>query len=488
MNLRGKSFIKKVNFNKLKYLIISFLAIFPLFLVFIKNEETFELFNNITVILICFLIVFSFFFIKNQFSNEIKNMLYSLFVILIIIVISILFYLISSPFIKNVEIIFYSMVLTGYFPLFFLILTRIYKDRQFFTFYSLLMGITFFSLLLFSVFSLKQTIQSFLQHEYDVFYFNYLIVKISLDATILSLFLSLFVIYYQQKKFKIFLTGMISATFLYLSDLFSILEYYSIVKTTKFSNIFFIYIFINIIIFSLISPRAELKTLIEIEREKEELSVLYKEMEELVHFLVILNKFFRHDLNNDLVVLGSSLELYRETGDKQFLDLLDNRIKEVESRINKQISTKDILSNIEIQKIPLSFISNISYLFNNVSVKLPKKKIFVRGNKLLNLIIYNIISNAFIHGEKTTKVEIECFVENSFAHIKIKDNGKGMTDEEKESVLQSELPRTNSGGVGLSLARRTIESLGGKLYFSDNKPSGLLVSLLIPLWAEKKEK
>ncbi|UJG44200.1 MAG: HAMP domain-containing histidine kinase [Candidatus Heimdallarchaeum endolithica] len=415
-------------------------------------------------------------------------MLYTLIVIIVIIAITILFYIIISPFIENADIIFFSMILSGYFPLFFLILTRIYKDREFLTFYSLLPGLILFSFLIFSVFSLKQTILSFLLSEYDVFYFNYLFVKISLDVAILSLTVSLFSIYYQQKKFNIFTMGMISVIFLYLSDLFSILEYFNIVKTSKFSSIFFIYIFITIIIFSFIYPKPQVKTLTEIEREKEELSVLYKETEELVHFLVILNKFFRHDLNNDLVVLSSSLELYRETGDKQFLDLLDSRIKEVESRINKQISTKDILSNIEIQKIPISFITNISYLFNNVSVKLPKKKIFVRGNKLLNLIIYNIISNAFIHGEKTTKVEIECFVENSFAHIKIKDNGKGMTDEEKESVLQSELPRTNSGGVGLSLARRTIESLGGKLYFSDNKPSGLLVSLLIPLWEEKKEK
>ncbi|UJG41400.1 MAG: hypothetical protein K9W45_02800 [Candidatus Heimdallarchaeum aukensis] len=415
-------------------------------------------------------------------------MYYTLLAILIIVAISILFYIIASPFIENVEIIFFSIMLSGYFPLFLLILMRIYKDRNFFTHYSLLMGVILFVLLVFSVFGLNQMILFFLQSEYNVFYFNYLIVKITLDVTVLSLMILLFIVYYQQKKFKIFATGMISATFLYLSDLFSILEYFSIVKTSKFSSIFFIYIFITIIIFSVISPRTEAKTLTEIEREKEELSVLYKEMEELVHFLVILNKFFRHDLNNDLVVLSSSLELYRETGDKQFLDLLDNRIKEVESRINKQISTKDILSNLEIQKIPLSFASNISYLFQNVSVKLPKKNVFVRGNKLLNLILYNIISNAFIHGEKTTNVKIECFIKDSYAEIQIKDNGKGMTDEEKEKILQADLPTTNSGGVGLSLAKRTIESLGGKLNLSDNKPTGLIVSLLIPLWDDKNGK
>ena len=65
--------------------------------------------------------------------------------------------------------------------------------------------------------------------------------------------------------------------------------------------------------------------------------------------------------------------------------------------------------------------------------------------------------------------------------MKVADNGIGMTEYQKNHVLShvlaidytEEVPK----GVGLSLAKTTVEGLGGIFKIEDNEPQGTIVVL-----------
>ena len=73
--------------------------------------------------------------------------------------------------------------------------------------------------------------------------------------------------------------------------------------------------------------------------------------------------------------------------------------------------------------------------------------------------------------------------------IKIKDNGVGMTDQQKSTIknrvatLDENLEIPDS--VGLTLAKTTINGLGGELIIEDNKPRGTIITLELPIFEEK---
>ena len=71
------------------------------------------------------------------------------------------------------------------------------------------------------------------------------------------------------------------------------------------------------------------------------------------------------------------------------------------------------------------------------------------------------------------------------ARVSIADNGIGMTPEEREKVFNKFYQSTASSegsGVGLSICKRIVEQLGGRIRFeSEGKNSGATASVTLPL-------
>lgn len=86
--------------------------------------------------------------------------------------------------------------------------------------------------------------------------------------------------------------------------------------------------------------------------------------------------------------------------------------------------------------------------------------------QLLKRAFNNLIVNAFVHGNKDTKVEIH-ISRNENIGILLIDNGKGMTEEESANLFQRYYRGTNTGqkpdgtGLGLAIAKQIIELHGG---------------------------
>jgi signal transduction histidine kinase len=109
--------------------------------------------------------------------------------------------------------------------------------------------------------------------------------------------------------------------------------------------------------------------------------------------------------------------------------------------------------------------------------KLPTIK---ANRELVKSLFYNLIDNAVKFNENTPLVKIDCINKKNKFEISISDNGIGIADENKEKVFELfRKEHKNSPydgwGVGLSISRKIINSLGGDIRIEDNVNGGTKV-------------
>lgn len=103
----------------------------------------------------------------------------------------------------------------------------------------------------------------------------------------------------------------------------------------------------------------------------------------------------------------------------------------------------------------------------------------------LNQVFMNIISNSADAIEhKDGKIELQTKLIDKYVLIKIKDNGKGMTNEVKKKIFDPFFTTKDVGsgtGLGLSISYGIIEKHNGKIEVESNEGSGTIFTISLPL-------
>ncbi len=102
----------------------------------------------------------------------------------------------------------------------------------------------------------------------------------------------------------------------------------------------------------------------------------------------------------------------------------------------------------------------------------------------MTLVVRNLVKNAVeaVAHNPRGHVKVEVHKGNDAVVLTVSDNGMLETDEQLKKLsvpMQSE--KSEGLGLGLSIARRIIESYDGSLTFTRNKPSGLGVTVRFPI-------
>jgi signal transduction histidine kinase len=217
-------------------------------------------------------------------------------------------------------------------------------------------------------------------------------------------------------------------------------------------------------------------TISEIERERLHYQSLSEEISNLASDLVTVTSLLRHDLYNDFVVIQNSLDLYKETKKNDFLEKLTQRINLVIYRFEGIKTETDILDTLKTQAIDLKIINEVANTFENVKVVSPVMGIKVKASNLLYSIFINLIQNAFQHAGENVKVEVEAVEKEEDVFIRIKDNGVGITNEQKKKIFLKGYRRSDipGKGMGLYLVKIVIDRYGGSIYVEDNEPKGTI--------------
>lgn len=189
--------------------------------------------------------------------------------------------------------------------------------------------------------------------------------------------------------------------------------------------------------------------------------------------LKLLNKLMRHDIANNLTVTLMSLEMI-ETDKSHLKDKaiksiyksveLIEKMRELENAISSGGQTKNYNLKAIIEKVIKDY-KDIKFIING--------NCNVLADNALTAVIDNIVRNAIVHG-KTERIDFDISENENNCTLKISDFGAGVSDEIKNKIFEEGFSHGEklSSGLGLFIAKKTIERYGGEIYYEKNKPNG----------------
>jgi CheY-like chemotaxis protein len=102
-------------------------------------------------------------------------------------------------------------------------------------------------------------------------------------------------------------------------------------------------------------------------------------------------------------------------------------------------------------------------------------------------VMLNLVSNAIKYNRPGGWVRLEVLRDAHFAHITVRDNGLGMSEQQKAHLFQpfNRLGREHSDvqgtGIGLVLVRQLVDLMGGELTLDSHADQGTVVGITLPI-------
>ncbi len=201
-----------------------------------------------------------------------------------------------------------------------------------------------------------------------------------------------------------------------------------------------------------------------------------------------------HELKTPIAVTKLNLETlqkHRLSEEKQ-QRLIANTLQEA-NRLNDLCNNILLASQLEaggyqVSNENINLTALIRECTNEFITRFPQKIIesniqagiyFTGDRVLLQIAINNLLDNAIKYSTKESKVWVELKDQNNKIILSVKDNGKGIADEEKQKVFNkfyrvgNQHTREAKGtGLGLFLTRKIVHQHNGSISVTDNQPQG----------------
>lgn len=219
-----------------------------------------------------------------------------------------------------------------------------------------------------------------------------------------------------------------------------------------------------------------------------------------------LVQILAHDLRSPLSQIISPADLLQAYSDSMNEEdkVLLKQIEDGAKRINKMITkilnvdSPDNRSHL-ILKEPIDVLKLFEDLESNFSTLASEKNIALgfkpcqkpttleSDRLLLHLILENLISNAIKFSPKNSSVLVDTKCFQKEIHFGVHDNGPGFSEKDKELLFQSfqklsakPTAGEESTGLGLSIVKKYVSELGGKVWLESNEDNGSSFYVSIP--------
>ena len=118
--------------------------------------------------------------------------------------------------------------------------------------------------------------------------------------------------------------------------------------------------------------------------------------------------------------------------------------------------------------------------------------LFVLGTEeMIESIAENLIDNAVSFAPPGSEILVHLTCDDRFAHLTVSDQGPGVPSGQLEHIFDryyvkrgaeaSNEPAESHFGIGLSIARRNVEAMGGTIEAENRTPHGLVVRIRLPV-------
>ncbi len=242
------------------------------------------------------------------------------------------------------------------------------------------------------------------------------------------------------------------------------------------------------------------------ERKKLELDLILAKdkAEEMDRLKTTFLSNMSHELNTPMSgIMGFSELLLQELENKNQRDMA-LYIHKSSKRLNETLTSLLDISKIQSKNLEIKFrsieiigaLKECREIYNETAIAKGliinfsslKEKIFIKGDlNILHKILCNLLDNA-VKYTKLGEINLSAVIENNFAIINIVDTGIGISEEHLEMIFEpfrqvSEgLTRKYEGsGLGLSITKKYVDVLGGKISIKSKLEVGTTITIKFPL-------
>ncbi len=228
-----------------------------------------------------------------------------------------------------------------------------------------------------------------------------------------------------------------------------------------------------------------------LERERE----LLREREEKERFkeMSLLAGALSHEIKNPLNSLYLTLQVLEQ-------ELEDDRLKEYVRtmkgevrRLNSSVESHMGFLRMRPLKSPVNLMEVAKEALEALAQELKDKgiKAHLLGDpveaetdaNLLKTVIINLLKNSAEAG--ATSIEVETGGSDSMVYIEVRDNGPGIEEGQLPQVFKPYFSTKQKGtGIGLTLSKRIVETLGGSISLENIPGGGLRVLITLPKGGE----
>ncbi len=203
-----------------------------------------------------------------------------------------------------------------------------------------------------------------------------------------------------------------------------------------------------------------------------------EEREEFLHSLL------RHDVRNKAQIVQGYLELLRDTDlSEEQSELIEKASKASEVGVDiiekvrtlRKVSEERRISEVGIRVILKNVISGKESQASerDIEIDFEMEGCKVLGGPLLEELFSNLVENSIKHAD-CEKIRISGRKTSEECIITVEDDGKGISDEDKNKIFEKGFKsgKTGGSGLGLFLVKEIAESYGGSVEVNDSELGG----------------
>lgn len=209
--------------------------------------------------------------------------------------------------------------------------------------------------------------------------------------------------------------------------------------------------------------------------------------------LTVLTRVLRHNLRNQLDVIGGNGELLAVEVDQDRLESLTEQILDAAEELGRLSDKATTVQNrlaydqptepIDLVALISEWTAVLRERFPNLSLSVDvPDAAWVVANDTLAIAIEQAVENAVVHHDgEDPHVDLTVSRDDDHTIVRVADDGPGLPEPEL-TVIESgtETALEHGSGLGLWIVTWAVGALGGTLTIEANEPQGTVISIKIP--------
>jgi PAS domain S-box-containing protein len=209
-----------------------------------------------------------------------------------------------------------------------------------------------------------------------------------------------------------------------------------------------------------------------------------KALQQVLEKLNMLSSITRHDILNQLMVLGGYLLISKESvTDPEILGFIKKEEEAVTS-IRRQIEFTRYYEDIGVnapqwQEIATTIRSSAAQLpLEGITLEITFSGVEIFADPLISKVFYNLVENSIRHGDHVTQIGVRFYETDTGGVITYEDDGAGIPVEDKEHIFRRGFGKHT--GLGLFLSREILAITGITIRENGEPGKGVRFEILVP--------